>query len=757
MIDQLQGCSGNVRNIEVYYHNGDVTVPKHSLLTLINSLSSNLDMKLIERAYDFGAKAHEGQKRISGEEYITHTDAVVRNLVDLNMYDTVTLASALMHDVVEDTQYSLEDIEHEFGEEICSIVSGLTKINRMDGYVFRSAQEEQVENYRKLILSMAKDIRVILIKFADRLHNMRTLDHLPKDKRRRIARETIDIYAPLAHRFGIALIRWELEDLSFKYLEPEAYKELAKRVSSKRGEREVLIEKLKVPLENAIREANIDAEVSGRPKHLYSIFKKMERRKKTFEEIFDLLAMRVVCKDVASCYHVLGIIHSTWTPLHIRFKDYIATPKSNMYQSLHTTVYGPEGHLIEIQIRTPDMHRTAEYGIAAHWKFKEGKETSTDMDKRISWLREVIEWQKDTTDPREFMEFLKIDLFDDEIFVFTPKGELVKLPSGSSLVDFAFSVHTEVGLHCVGGKIDGKIAPLHTRLKSGQTVEIITNSNARPGKDWAAFVRTSKARSKLRHWIREQEFEDSVKLGREMFDREMKKKRHPHVPDQQLQEIAEALHFGPSLDKFFESLGQGQISLGQIMTRLFPEQEHAHQKRISTFDAAVKRVKAGGEGLKVQGIGNLMVSYAKCCQPVPGDDVVGYITRGRGVSIHRKDCSNLVKLDPEPDRLMDIDWQEAENQDFMVRIQVVGADRKGVLADLTSVITEKETNIHSAETRTREFEFTASFVIQVKNLDHLNTIIQSLKRIEGVRTVMRKESVSARKLVLKKRKKVSNA
>jgi guanosine-3',5'-bis(diphosphate) 3'-pyrophosphohydrolase len=717
-------------------------MPKDKLINMLRDIGS-LDMKLIERAYEFAAQAHEGQKRKSGEDFMFHTVEVVRVLIDLNLYDTVSIASALIHDVVEDTGCPLEKVQKAFGDEVAGIVDGLTKISRMDGYVFRSAQEAQVENYRKLILSMARDIRVILIKFADRLHNMRTLNALPDEKRKRIARETLDIYAPLAHRFGIALIRWELEDLAFKYLESEKYHKLAKKVSQKRDEREYLIEQFQNPLQKAITEAGIQAEVFGRPKHLYSIYKKMERRGKSFEEIYDLLGLRVLANTVADCYHVLGIVHSTWTPLHDRFKDYIATPKSNMYQSLHTSVYGPNGQMIEVQIRTHDMHRTAEYGIAAHWKFKEGLREERETDKRMTWLREVLEWQNETKDPQDFMEFLKIDLFHDEVFVFTPKGKLIKLPAGSTLIDFAFAVHTEVGLHCSGGKIDGRIAPLNTRLKSGQTVEIITNANTKPSKDWIKFVRTAKARSKIRSWVREQEFADSVKLGREMLGRELKRQRKPKVDDNRLKGILDKFNLNPPVEKLFEAIGQGHISISQVFHQLFPEdQQQEKAPRSSRFDRLVDKIRKSSTGIKLQGIDNLMVTYAGCCQPVPGDKVVGYITRGRGITIHRADCKNLLRMNADPNRRVAIDWQAASHQDFIVRLLVTGMDRKGILADMTAVITETGTNIRSATTKTREFEFTAVFVVEVRDLKHLNRIISSLKHIRGVVRVQRKESFS---------------
>ncbi|MEA1995985.1 MAG: bifunctional (p)ppGpp synthetase/guanosine-3',5'-bis(diphosphate) 3'-pyrophosphohydrolase [Gemmatimonadota bacterium] len=720
-------------------------MPKESLFKLLSGIKG-LDLELIERVYNFGAMAHQGQKRDSGEDYITHTDAVVRILIDLNLYDSVSIAAALIHDVVEDTGCPQEDIRKNFGEEISVIVDGLTKIGRMDGYAFRSAQEKQVENYRKLILSMAKDIRVILIKFADRLHNMRTLDALPMERRRRIARETLDIYAPLAHRFGIALIRWELEDLAFKHLEGERYRELARKLTRKRKDRESLVEQFRKPLQKVIDDAEINAEVIGRPKHLYSIYKKMEDRSKTFGELYDLLGLRVLTHSVADCYYILGIVHSTWTPVHERFKDYIATPKTNMYQSLHTTVFGPEGQMIEVQIRTHEMHRTAEYGIAAHWKFKEDRHAGSDLDKRISWLRELLEWQEEATDPGDFMELFKVDLFHDEVFVFTPKGQLIKLPAGSTIIDFAFAVHTEIGMHCSGGKIDGRIAPLHTRLKSGQRVDIIKNPNTNPSKDWLQFVRTSRARSKIRSWIRKQEYADSVKLGREMLEREFKRQRRQRVNDSRLKELMEHLKLKGPVEKVYEAVGQGHVSISHIMNFLFPEEEHKKREKNSTFDRLVDKIRKTSSGIRLQGIGNLMVTYAGCCQPVPGDKVVGYITRGRGVSIHRADCPNLLRMKSEKDRRVLIDWKAGDEHDFIVRLLVSGSDRKGVLADMTSAITDSETNINSASIKVKDYEFSATFLIEVKDLKHLNRVMSTLKKIRGIEQVLRREYFSSKEM-----------
>ena len=516
--------------------------------------ADRLDLPLITRAYEFSRAAHAGQKRQSGEDYIVHCVEVATILADLHL-DTVTLASALIHDVIEDTAAALEDVRDGFGDEVATVVDGLTKIARVQ---FRTNTEQQVENYRKLLLSMAQDARVILIKLADRLHNMRTLEHLRNEKRRRIALETREIYAPLAHRLGVATIKWELEDLCFKFLEPEAYRELASKIAEKRSEREGLIERMRQPLEEELRGAGINAEVTGRPKHLWSIQRKMARRDKPYEEIYDLMAMRVIVGSVADCYHALGIVHNKWTPLQERFHDYVATPKSNLYRSLHTTIFGPGGRLYEIQIRTREMHRTAEYGIAAHWKYKEGTTSGDEVDETLSWFRQVLEWQQETREPEEFLEFLRIDLFQDEIFVFTPQGDVKQLPRGATPIDFAFAVHTEVGLHCAGAKVNGRITPLSRELKNGDTVEVMTDPKQRPSRDWLAFVKTARARNKIRQWIRTEEFASSVQLGREFIEREIRKARHGKVGEERFTAVARALDFADK-EHLFAALGRGDL------------------------------------------------------------------------------------------------------------------------------------------------------------------------------------------------------
>jgi len=520
------------------------------LLARIESYMERLDIEMLTRAYEFSRIAHSGQKRRSGEDYIVHCVEVTEILADLHL-DTVTLVSALIHDVVEDTTATLEDVKDAFGGEVATVVDGLTKISRVQ---FRTNTEQQVENYRKLLLSMAQDARVILVKLADRLNNMRTLQHLREEKRRRIALETREIYAPLAHRLGMAHIKWELEDLCFKFLEPEAYKDLARKIAEKRTEREDLIDRLRQPLEEDLRGAGIDCEVTGRPKHLWSIFRKMQRREKSYDEIYDLMAIRVIVDTITDCYHALGVIHNRWTPLQERFHDYIATPKSNMYRSLHTTIFGPGGRLYEIQIRTREMHRTAELGIAAHWKYKEGR-GGDEVDETLTWFRQVLEWQQETKEPDEFLEFLRIDLFQDEIFVFTPQGDVKQLPKGATPIDFAFGVHTQVGLHCAGAKLNGRIAPLARELKNGDTVEIITDPKQRPSRDWLAFVKTARARNKIRQWIKQEEFDSSVRLGREFIEREVKKARKDRVSEDRFDTVAKALDL-PDAAHLFAALGR---------------------------------------------------------------------------------------------------------------------------------------------------------------------------------------------------------
>jgi len=700
--------------------------------------AQRLDLEAIARAYRFAEEAHAGQKRASGEDYIQHCVEVAKILAELNL-DTKSIIAGLIHDTVEDTGVALDTIREQFGDDIAVVVDGVTKIGKVE---YRSTTEHQVENYRKLLLSMAQDARVIIIKLADRLHNMRTLDHLRPDKQRRIALETREIYAPLAHRLGMAQIRWELEDLAFKYLEPEAYRELAKKVAERRKEREQRIEVLRKPLEEELRNAGIPCDVYGRPKHLYSIHRKMISRDRPYEEIYDLMAIRVITDSVANCYHALGVIHNKWTPLQERFHDYIATPKSNMYRSLHTTIFGPGGQLYEIQIRTHEMHRTAEYGIAAHWRYKEGTTDAhgNEVDDTLTWFRQVLEWQQETREPEEFMEFLRIDLFQDEIFVFTPKGDVKQLPKGATPIDFAFAVHTEIGMRCSGARVNGRLVPLSRELKNGDTVEIITDPRQRPSRDWMAFVKTARARQKIRQWVRQEELTSSIALGKEIFERELKKIRKERPADEELQAVAERLGLH-SVEQIYASLGRGDLGLSALMKELFGI-EATTSRPPTAFERLIGRVRGSTRGVRIQGLDNLMVRYSQCCQPVPGDEVVGYITRGRGISIHRIDCPNILNLSEHPERRVEIDWETDASDRFFVRLVIEGDDRRGLLSEIAAAITTTGTNIGSAEIRAIEGGMTGSFVVEVQNLEHLQRVMRAIRAVPGVLGVERREHFS---------------
>ena len=700
-----------------------------------------LDHDLLVRAYRFSDVAHAGQVRHSGEPYVSHCVEVARILADLQL-DTTTVACGLLHDIVEDTDVSISDVEREFGAEVAQIVDGLTKIANLP---MSSREERQVENYRKLLLSIAKDARVILIKLADRLHNMRTLDWLAPEKRRRIAQETRDLYAPLAHRFGMAKVRWELEDLSFKHLEPEAYKTLARLVAAKRGEREALISQMKEPLEKRLAEAGIaDVEVTGRPKHLWSIYKKMQQRDRPYEDIYDLLAIRVIVPNVLECYHALGVIHDGWTPVQERIKDYIAQPKSNGYQSLHTTVFGPGRQLFEIQIRTRDMHRTADYGIAAHWLYKENTRNADELDRQLAWFRQVLELQLDAETPGEFLEFLKLDLYQDEIFVFTPTGDVIQLPKGATPLDFAFAVHSQVGARCAGAKVNGRIAPLSRELKNSETVEILTNPNAKPSRDWLAHVRTGKARHKIRQLLRLEERSSAMRLGREILERELRRRRLPKADDDKLQPVARLLKLKDT-PQLIASVGAGDVHVMQVLKALHPELESAPepQEKPSTLERIVDRVRGTGKGIRIQGADGLLVRYAQCCQPVPGDNVVGYVTRGRGVSIHRGDCPNLLLLAHEPERRLEIDWQEMAGERFVVRLAMEGTDRRGLYADVAAAVSATGTDIKSFELKTTDGKVTGSAMVEVENLAHLERIMKAARRVKGIAVVSRREMITA--------------
>ncbi len=710
------------------------------LSDVLEPFADRLDLDLIDRAWQVSSRAHRGQKRWSGEEAVSHVVAVARILVEQHL-DSVSVACALLHDVVEDTDVSIADIEKTFGAEIAGIVDGLTKLGSLS---FRSAAEEQVENYRKLLVSVAKDARVIIIKLADRLHNMRTLEHLPEEKQARIALETREIYAPLAHRFGMGTARAELEDLAFKFLEPEEYRALAKKVIGRRTEREELVERLREPLYRNLEKAGIaDVEVTGRPKNLWSIHKKIQSRRLPYEAIYDLMAIRVLVNTVPDCYHALGVIHSHWTPLQERIKDYIAQPKSNGYQSLHTTVFGPAGHLYEIQIRTREMHHTAEYGIAAHWLYKENR-SGDELDRHLTWFRQLLDRQQEAQTPQEFLEFLRIDLYQDEIFVFTPEGDVKRLPKGATPIDFAFAVHTEVGFRCQGARVNGRIAPLHRTLKNGDSVEILTSPTARPSRDWLSHVQTGRARQKIRQWIRQEEQQASVQLGQEIIQREFRRRRLAKPGPDEMARAALALNV-PDWEHVEAGLGRGDLGVSQLVRALYPdlptEEAEAPAPPPTAIGRLVQRMRVG-RGIRIQGVDGLMVRYSQCCQPVPGDKVTGYVTRGRGISIHRVDCPNVLALN-DPERRMDLDWQEVEGEVFTVRLGLQGEDRRGLYADVCSAISATGTNIRELLLASGEGGMTGSVTVEVENLSHLTKVIKAVKRVKGVAEIGRRERVES--------------
>jgi GTP diphosphokinase / guanosine-3',5'-bis(diphosphate) 3'-diphosphatase len=720
----------------------------------LEAYAARLDVPRIQDAYTLADSAHRGQTRASGESFVNHAVEVATILGQLRL-DTDSIVAGLIHDVVEDTEFSLADVKDRFGADVAAIVDGVTKIGKVE---FRSHTERQAENYRKLLLSMAEDARVILIKLADRLHNMRTLEYLPPEKRRRIALETREIYAPLAHRLGMAQVKWELEDLCFKFLEPDEFEELGGLVQQRRKERERQVLEVQRPIEELLRKAGIPAEVTGRPKHLWSIYRKITHRGKPFEEIYDLMAMRVITDSVQNCYAALGLIHSKYTPIQERFHDYIATPKSNMYRSLHTTVFGPGGRRYEVQIRTEEMHRTAEFGIAAHWRYKEADPAAApaseeappgkplpsggdEFDEALSWFRQVLEWQQDAAEPEEFMEFLRMDLFLGEIFVFTPKGEVKQLPVGATPIDFAFAVHTEVGFHCAGAKVNGRIAPLSRELRNGDTVEILTSQKQTPSRDWLAFVKTSRARQKVRQWIRQAEHEQSVRLGRDFLDRELKKLRVSLPPDADLAKAAAALGY-QDWEHVHAALGRGDVGPAAVIREVIPTEEvkEAEKKAESPLQRIARKIRKSEKGVRIHGVDNLMVRYSQCCQPVPGDDVIGYVTAGRGVSIHRKDCPNVLNLSRDPDRRVEIEWTAETGERFFVKLYTRGTDRRGLLSDIAKAISETGTDIQHADIRSSDDGMIGEFVVEVQDLPHLNRVVKGITRVKGVLSVERRES-----------------
>lgn len=691
------------------------------LLIEVASCNESADFDLIVRAYHFAHLAHEGQIRKSGEPFLQHSVEVSRILAQLRL-DSTTIAAGLLHDVLEDTSITLERISSEFGAKIAALVDGVTKIER---FQFESREARQAETYRKMLLSMVEDIRVILVKFADRLHNMRTLDALGPDQQQRISHETIEVYAPLAHRLGVARIRWELEDRSLKFLEPDSYAEIRDKVAMRREEREALIDEFKQPLLVELGRNDITAEITGRAKNFFSIFNKMRSRKKPFEEIYDLTAVRIMVDNVRECYHTLGLVHTLYRPHPDRFKDYIATPKTNMYQSLHTTVVGPRGMPVEVQIRTWEMHHTAEIGIAAHWRYKGGAGEHGELDQQMAWLRRVLDWQRDSTDPVEFMEDLKIELFQDEIFVFTPKGDLHQLPKAASPIDFAFAIHTDIGLHCLTAKVNGQIVPLSAALDSGDSVNIITSPHQRPSQSWLELVKTAKARLAIRRWLKEEHFSQSVRLGQEILERELKRYRHRLGPEA-LTELATELELADS-EHLYAGIGTGDLSVSRIVNRLMPDQPKRR----------VRPLFRDRRGIRIQGMHDMMIQFGKCCTPIPGDSIIGLITRGRGLSVHRTDCPNIADLAEDPARMTPVTWDLEEEQAFTVQLRVHGNDRKFFLSDITRIISETGANIVGCTTRTLAHLAEDTFWVDVNNTRQLHGLVKKLRSVKGVTEVQR--------------------
>jgi len=711
-----------------------------ALVRTVKGYNAKADLREIERAYRFAAEHHEGQKRLSGEDFIEHPLAVAQILADLGL-DTTTLEAALLHDTVEDTDVSVADLESEFGPEVSRIVDGLTKL---DALSFRSREHEQAENVRKMIVAMAGDIRVLLIKLADRLHNMRTLSALPKDKQRRIATATLEIYAPLAHRLGVQQVKWELEDLSFKTLHPGPYHEIASLVEKRRGERQQYVEGVLEAARARIREAGLKAEVEGRPKHLYSIYEKMVVGGKEFNEIYDLAGIRVQVDSVRDVYAALGAIHSVWKPVPGRFKDYIAMPKSNMYQSLHTTVVGPQGRPIEVQIRTREMHRTAEYGIAAHWRYKEGRDGKKAKEAAdLAWLGQMLEWLKDMADPREFMEGLKIDLYGGQVFCFTPKGDVMNLPAGATPVDFAYAIHTEVGHRTIGAKVNGKLVPLDYELRTGDAVNILTSKaqGEGPSQDWLRWVKTPRARNKIRQWFSRERREDALEDGREQLQRLMRKQNVPLkrlATEDALEQLADEMKF-PSLESLYVAIGEGQVSPQSIVARLARSVQGSTEEDVGEVPLA-RPVHLGQpsstdvtSGVVVPGSEDVWVRLARCCTPVPGDDILGFVTRGQGVSVHRTDCPNAKSLISQPERLIDVTWKAGKPTSFVVAVQVEALDRTRLLSDVATVLSDHHVNILSATSAVgRDRTTMLRFTFELADITHLTEILGAVKKVENV-------------------------
>ena len=712
---------------------GDFPKPFLELLSGVThheKLSEDELKGILWKAYEFGLRHHEGQKRLSGEPYFeSHCVEVAKILANWNM-DHVTIIGGLLHDTIEDTDATLEDIEEIFGSDVANLVNGASKLG---GIRFSSRKAKQAGNFMKMLISVAQDLRVIIIKFADRLHNMSTINHLPRIKQHRIAVETRDVYSPLSHRLGMAKVKWLLDDLVLKTLNPDIYKEISSKVKSSNKDREKYIKTITKVLNEELKTYKINPTIAGRPKSFSSIYGKMVKRGKAFEEIYDILALRMVVEKIEDCYLTLGIIHQIFKPLQERFKDFIANPKSNGYQSIHTTVIGPGGKLVEIQIRTEEMEQTAEIGIAAHWRYKEGPRDSKNVDSHVKWLRELLDiLQSEENDPKEFMHMLKIDLFSDEIFVFTPKGDLLQLPVKSTPLDFAFEVHSEVGKTCLGAKVNHKTVPLNTVLQNGDTVEVITSNSQQPNYGWLKYAITSKARNQIKRYLKKKEKEESIIIGEEILTKSLRRLKIL----KQIDEVKNAYSkfgFG-GVEDLIESLGKGDISVRDILDKLSPENVDLEEDDTSKF---FKFRKKESRNIKIEGISNIMANFGKCCNPIPGDDMVGFITRGRGITVHRSECSSLPLLREESDRLLPVDWEVARKDFFNVRMKVVGQDRKGLLKDMTETISKLSINMTSVDIKVKDTVATAIFIIQVNNVKQLDRVVRKMSNVKNIDLVER--------------------
>ena len=727
---------------------------KQEFLKGLQEINPSYDIELIEKAYDLAGKMHQGQLRKSGEPYLIHPVAVAKILAELGMDDQAIVAG-LLHDVVEDTGYTTEQLREDFGDDIELLVDGVTKLGSLK---YESKEERQAENLRKMFLAMSKDIRVLIIKLADRLHNLRTINYMTQDKIQEKCKETLEIYAPLAARLGIYTIKFELEDIALKYTDPEAYYNLVEQVAAKKSQREEVIQTVIEEIKDGLSDLNLHYDIMGRSKHFYSIYRKMKMQNKQIDEIFDLTAVRIIVDSIKDCYAVLGIVHTLWKPIPGKFKDYIAMPKPNMYQSLHTTVIGDNGDPFEIQIRTYDMHKIAEYGIAAHWKYKEGinKNNNENEEVKLAWLRQTLEWQKDMNDPKEFMETLKMDLFASQVYVFTPQGEVVELPAGSTPLDFAFKIHSAVGYKCVGAKVNGKIVPIDTTLKNGNIVEIITSNNSSgPSTDWLKIAKSSSARNKIRQWIKKENQSDSVEKGKEMLEKYVRKKGYDSkevLKNSYIPRAYKQLNL-TSADEMFAQLAAGGAFIGRVAAVLFGyynDDKHLEEQKdasVETTAAAInekakkaQRGKKDMSGIVVKGVDNLMIRVAKCCNPVPGDDIIGFITKGRGISVHRADCANVLAMpEEERSRFIEVEWDQTKlDKSYSADISIIADDRKGLLSDISRICDDMDVNITGVNARTdKDGVVTITMTLSISNTAQMEKILRSLRSVQGVTDVYR--------------------